>query len=348
MRVKRNIRLIGVGLTVALLFCAATVSMLCASNPALRFLVYQTGLRGLSSSDYRKSRITSAHRTDIPIDAYETTDVRKPGPAIILIHGLTPLGANHPAVVRTASSLAVSTGRMVLVPDIAFLRELKLPSDAAAQMIAIVQAARHAAKVGQYDLVGSCVGGSFALEAVSRLPPELQPRRFLLLGGISTLASIVRFYNRPLPTQGRTDFYGRAVLYANFGASDNQQVFAYLRSTVPGGTDEARACHDLGVALCARILSSELTLPPLAEPVHPVPNLYNPEVRKPFFPLQLVHFSDDSFVPPTESQMIKRDFEAIDGRADLLIVGGIGHSGQGTVPLRDFRELVRILGEFLE
>lgn len=179
----------------------------------------------------------------------EITTFAPPGaadlPGWIALHGITVPGRFHPSLVRFARALA-SSGAVVVIPEVAPWRELRLDAPAAAHAVSAVLDALDAdpRTSGRPGLVGFSFGGPQVIRIAG--DPELGPRLsgVASFGGFADIETTMRFQmtgrieTEKGPVTVRPDPYARWIVAAN-----------YLPHVGAGGEFEAvaRALHDLAL-----------------------------------------------------------------------------------------------------
>lgn len=127
----------------------------------------------------------------VPADLYEGRALRA-SPPLILVHGLSPEGKNHPQL-QAAARLMARRGRSVLVPTLPGLTRLRLRPEEAEP---IVQAIEAMARQGhtRVTLLGVSVGAGPALFAAADSRVAGSVRATLTLGGYASAVELLRFF----------------------------------------------------------------------------------------------------------------------------------------------------------
>lgn len=140
----------------------------------------------------------------------------------VVLHGVTVPGARHPQLQRLVRALA-GAGALVLVPDIAPWRELRIDRDRSAAVITAAVERAHDDASGQHvTLCGFSIGGTEALTIAALPAVASRLRRVVSYGGYADLERAVRFMftgahdREEVPYRGDPDPYGRWVLAANY------------------------------------------------------------------------------------------------------------------------------------
>ena len=120
----------------------------------------------------------------VPADLYRTS---APGGAIVLVHGLSPLGRRHPDIVRIARLLA-RHHRLVLVPQIEGLATFRMSGHEVADLRATLRALQ--ARTPSVGIVGFSFGSGPALLAAADVPGLSLVATF---GGYADLRHIILF-----------------------------------------------------------------------------------------------------------------------------------------------------------
>ncbi len=179
-----------------------------------------------------------------------TASRRRPLPGWVVLHGATRPGADHPAIVRLAASLA-SAGGDVLVPDVPAWRALDLdpaPAQRALHVAAEYMCGDPRVRPGGVVLMGLSFGCTQALAAAAELAAEGLARGVFGYGGYHSLHDTVRFaLTGQFEWRRRTEYlrpdpYGRWVIAANYlhripGYEGAQDVSRALRRLAAAAGD---------------------------------------------------------------------------------------------------------------
>lgn len=158
------------------------------------------------------------------------------GPAWIALHGITRPGPEHPQLMRFARAVAMS-GSLVVIPEIAPWRELRLDTGVAAHVVRATLEALEAdpSVVGPPGLIGFSFGGPQVIRIAA--DPVLGPRLagVASFGGFADIEAMLRFQMTGVvaeeagPRRIRPDPYARWIIAANYlpsteGGADLQPV----------------------------------------------------------------------------------------------------------------------------
>ena len=160
---------------------------------------------------------------EIRLGAFEATlyrtRARRPGPAWVVLHGMTVPGREHPSLIRFARALAAS-GATVLLPDVPAWRRLEIAPQAAQQTIA--QATDFLAGEGGVGLIGFSFGATQAVIAAARSDLRDRVRAVVGFGAYCDLRrTLIAMMTGEHEWNGVTyrldpDPYGRWVIAANY------------------------------------------------------------------------------------------------------------------------------------
>ena len=128
----------------------------------------------------------------IPIDLYEPLALRTPG-ALVLVHGLAPMGKDDPRLAHAARLLA-RAGFRVAVPTIPGLTRLRLRPEDAEPVVAAIRSLSGEGGSGRVSVLGVSVGAGPALlaAAVSRVADRVGT--VLSLGGYASAVELLRYF----------------------------------------------------------------------------------------------------------------------------------------------------------
>jgi len=304
----------------------------------------------------------------IPARLYEPRGVGD-APALVLLHGVHPLGLAEPRLQRFARAFAAA-GFTVMTPELAGLAAFRIEPESVATIGAACAALR-ASRGRPVGLMGLSFAGGLALLAAAdpRVAPDLG--YVVAIGAHDDLLRVLRFYatgEAPRPDGGvdhlKPHDYGPAVLvYAHaedfFAPAElpaaRESLAAWLHEDEPGARAAAArltgAARQLVVALLDRDvhavaapLLAELERPearPVTAAVSPHGRLHGLTV-----PTFLLHGAGDVVVPAAETRWLAREVPSAALR-DVLVSPALVHVELGAVSRLDELRLVRFLGGVL-
>ncbi len=272
----------------------------------------------------------------IPADLYEGRALRSSTP-LIVVHGLSPEGKDHPQL-KTAARLLARRGGTVLVPTLPGLTRMRLrPEDAEP----VVQAVEAMAREGHRGvaLLGVSVGAGPALLAAADQRVALRVTATLTLGGYASAVELFRFFltgvyrygeveGRVQPFKEAAYIFLRENLDLLKSPTDRRLLSQWLQhpgSPPPGGlsSEGAAVVRLVENREPARV---ETLLQDLTPELWSLIDALSPErvISKLRGRLFLVHGRDDPAVPFTESLRLA---EAARGSVPtrLVILGAIAH-----------------------
>jgi pimeloyl-ACP methyl ester carboxylesterase len=250
----------------------------------------------------------------VAMDLY--TPVRLlPSPALVLVHGLSPEGKDD-ARLRHAAALLARAGFRVAVPTVEGLTRLRLrPEDAGAVMAAAEALRREGAPRVSILAVSVGAGPAFLAAADPALAPRLSG--LLALGGYASARELLRY--TLTGSHAREAESGRGVpdeaAIALFAAANTELMDEAGRRFVanrdPAAVDGLFAALPPGSRQLLSALSPEEAVG---------------RIRAPLF---LVHGRNDPAVPYAETLRLARAAARAGGRAQMAIVGAVGHVEPG-------------------
>ena len=283
--------------------------------------------------------------SEVSIESGVANLYRAAGPScggLVLIHGLSRQGYNHPAFQRTGYALA-RAGFVVLAPDFPRLRDFHVAESDVAVVVDAVKALGEATP-GPLGILGFSFGAGPALLAAA--DPGIRDRIALVgsFGGYWDLTHVIRFITTGWYEedgqwrQGRQEEYNRWKLLAALTPYvEEPEERRRLKGLVerkladPGAnvTPEASSLRGEGKTLLALAENRERErLPALIEALSPTirdrfhrlspaSRISNVRAR-----LLIAHGADDNSIPYTESIRLARATPAL-GR--LVIFEGLAH-----------------------
>lgn len=283
---------------------------------------------------------------------------RGPHPGVVVCLGVVPFGVDHPQVPRLGQALA-RAGFAALMHWSPAMRDFRLePSDAddiAAAYAALLE--RPGIDAGRSGLLGTCVGGAFALLAAAR--PEVRDRVSFVLayaayGSMSTLARDIASASTDRG-MGRkpweVDQLTRHVFVSTVTATLPPEEAARLRQgcavrgTTPhldGLSADGRAVLPL---LCElRPAEAEAALRELPEAMRQRLDAMSPlthvgELRAPL--VVLLHDRDDPVIPVGESRALHSALEGRDRYTEFTVFKHLDPTRGKPKPIALARELFR-------
>ncbi|HET7874813.1 MAG TPA: hypothetical protein VFN71_04755 [Methylomirabilota bacterium] len=282
-------------------------------------------LTALAPAPVRLPLLAGTPAREVPADLYERPALWRP-PALVLVHGLSPLGKNDRRL-RQAAVLLTRAGWTVAVPTVGGLTTLRLRPEDAETVTAAVEALADAG-YPRAALLGISVGAGPALLAAAH--PETAPRvsAVMALGGYASAVELLRYTltgaYRFEGVEGRRPVDPEAI--ARFARANQDLLDSPGRRLVsnrdPGEFD--RLAAELPPA--SRQLLDDLS-----------PERIVGRLRAPLF---LVHGRDDPAVPFTESLRLRHSAQAAGRESRLTIVGAVGHvEPEARAGLRDLARL---------
>ncbi|MFH1851608.1 MAG: prolyl oligopeptidase family serine peptidase [Candidatus Neomarinimicrobiota bacterium] len=177
---------------------------------------------------------------DLPIKIYQPLKVTRPLPAVILYHGITAKGIDHPAINLLARNL-VRLGLRVYYPELPHLREMRFHPDTYQRIKNIYQqvAARPEVLADKIVITGISFSGGLVVKVGT--DPEINPAAILSFGSYYNLSTVLRFFFTGQASYGDLEIrvkphdYTKAVWFWNY--------LDYL--DLPFETDRVRHCIGL-------------------------------------------------------------------------------------------------------
>ena len=268
---------------------------------------------------------------------------RSVAPAVVLYHGASPYGEEHPALDNLARALA-HLGLMVFVPRLPRLKAAIIDRTNLRSISIFYRYVQGHERVspGHISVAGTSFAGGLLLKALveqgMHLPP---PRAVLAYGTYCDLETTLRFIltgkvvDAGVTVSVEPDRWGQVIFFHNYlehvpGAFDREAVRAVLSHYVLDQTAEGNAARAELPARERRI--ADLILTPgnpessaLAEevlrPVHSLLEELSPAqfYSRIHFPVWVLHGRHDAMVPYTEALALKR----LLGRKARLYVSGL-------------------------
>jgi len=265
----------------------------------------------------------------VPADLYLRARLGR-GPALVLVHGLSPDGKDDPRL-RRAASLLARHGWAVAVPTVEGLTVLRFRPDDALTVVATIEALRRVG-YGAVAVLGVSLGTGPALLAAAEPRVASSVSAVLALGGYASAVELLRY-----TLTGAYAFDG-----VNGRRPVNDSAIAqFARANAELVDDAARRLVDNRDPRSVDRLVAEL--PPATRRLLAAlsPEREVARIRAPLF---LIHGRDDPAVPFTESLRLQHAAHAAGRAARLVLVGSLGHvePDQQAGPL----DLVRLWAAF--
>jgi pimeloyl-ACP methyl ester carboxylesterase len=128
----------------------------------------------------------------VPIDLYHPLALRTPG-ALVLVHGLAPMGKDDPRLAEAARLLA-RAGFRVAVPTIPGLTRLRLRPEDAEPVVAAIRSLAGDGGSGRVSVLGVSVGAGPALLAAADSRVADRVGTVLSLGGYASAVELLRYF----------------------------------------------------------------------------------------------------------------------------------------------------------
>ncbi|UCH09256.1 MAG: hypothetical protein JSU61_08420 [Fidelibacterota bacterium] len=298
---------------------------------------------------------------------------REVAPAIVLLHGATPHGEEHPALDQLARALA-HTGLLVFVPRLPRLKAVLIDETNVYSMQLFYRFIQGDERVvpGRISVAGTSFAGGLLLKAL--LDPLMQqppPRAVLAYGSYCDLETTLRFVlTGRLEAQGTVtsvepDRWAQVIFFYNYldhipGEFDKQVLRELLEYYIQDRVEEGDAARDQLQPSERRV--ADLILTPgnpdsttLAEEVlqhaRPVlqdlsPSYFYSQIH---FPFWVLHGRHDLMVPYTEALALK---QLLPEQVKMYVTNLYSHRDLGNnsgrwQTVRDMVGLVAYFGRFL-
>jgi len=333
-------------------------------NPFLRRLYYRI--------EVHTEHYPHGENGFLPYRVYRP-QARSVAPALVIYHGATPHGEEHPALDNLARALS-HIGLIVFVPRLPRLKAVIIDEsnlDSIAAFYRYIQGHERICP-GNISVAGTSFAGGLLLKALldedMLLPP---PRAVLLYGTYCDLETTLRFIltgsvvEEGVEVTVEPDRWGQVIFFYNyleyiprsFNREEMQEVLGYYVADRVAEGDEARA----GLPARERRIADLILTPgnpessALAEEVlqhaRPLieklsPSRFHSRIH---FPFWVLHGRSDTMVPYTEALALKR---LMPRQVRLYVSIRYGHKKLGRErslwrAMRDMAGLVVYLGRFL-
>ncbi|MFB0517272.1 MAG: hypothetical protein ACETWG_11815 [Candidatus Neomarinimicrobiota bacterium] len=298
---------------------------------------------------------------------------RTVAPALVIYHGATSYGEEHPALDNLARALA-HVGLLVFVPRLPTLKAVIIDKASMRSMSMFYRYIQgyEGTCPGRISVAGTSFAGGLLLKAL--LDQEMQqpaPRAVLVYGSYCDLETTLRFIltgtvkARGVEVTVAPDRWGQVIFFYNYldhvpGSFDREAVRAVLGYYILDRVDQGDAARAMLPSKERRL--ADLILTPgnpestaLAEKVlqhsRPVlealsPSQFYPRIA---FPFWILHGRDDRMVPYTEALALKRLLprQVRMHVSSLYSHKGLGNGGSLWRTLREGVGLVVYVGRFL-
>lgn len=296
----------------------------------------------------------------------------KPVPMIIIFHGASPLGEEHPALAALAYGIAAA-GCNVCIPQLPHLKRLIIKAD---NLVSIRSAyeqlvARTDLHNGHVGVMGTSFAGSLLLKVLTTLPAAERPSSVLSYGSYCDLETALRFIVTGAASFGDRvyevvpDPWGQVIFFYNYvehipGDFDRTTVSKLLQQYVHGEEMEVReyvaqlntpegelVALLLGGPTPALVTLMEAVLMSVKDDLRELsPSAFYPHID---FQINLLHGLGDTAVPYTEALAMKA---LLPDRVRLHITGLLSHKelnwGRDIwVLFRTTEGLVRTIANFI-
>lgn len=265
----------------------------------------------------------------MPYRVYRPVSRESP-PAVVIFHGATPHGEEHPVLDNLARALS-HAGFLVFIPRLPKLKEVIIDGTNMASMTAFYRYLQGCEGVSpnRISLIGTSFAGGLMLKAFLDSPAELSPPRVMATyGTYCDQETTLRFALSGKIIQDDTevaidpDHWGQIIFFYNFldqipGAFNTAAIREVLALYVQGNTeqgdmtkaelpDRERRLADLFLTPTnpeSRALAEEILeqVRPRLEAISPA-HFYK-QIR---FPIWVFHGRNDTMVPYTEALALKR------------------------------------------
>ena len=285
---------------------------------------------------------------------------------IVLVHGMSPLGADDPRIDRCARALAAN-GYQVLVPSLVSLQQLRITTTTADELSSYVSAVVQDPRLcpdGQAAMMAASFSASLALNVAARPAMRGRMSALLSIGAFGSIDTLIPY----LLTDSAADPYGAAVVMANFAdavLSDGEEIARLYHvkalhkfrpeDVIPREAFE-RALQSVSLRvrsaywkiehhaayrqeIAHRILSS---VPSICTALNVVEHV--PHISAPLF---LMHGATDNVVPPQELDVLVQALAGSSVRYQALCSPLLGHGQADLRPaVRDLWNLGRLLSGY--
>jgi hypothetical protein len=318
MKVKKIAIIAAISLASMLLLVAASAAIgyaLLLRDPGARFLLSNTGFRE-PKRFVRTEVFIDVKGAKVPAMLY-----RFPGHAsntyFMLQHGLTPDAYKHPKIDRFARSICDATGMNVIIPMVKGSIEGGSLVDAY-QRMADIYTAVVKQYPGRYRVFGACIGANILLVALNRVPENIYPEKFFMLGPFADGRKLFGFYNRLLNPED-IDIMVKLAITLNmdiFSQKEKALISKAIAASRPGVTDRSEMKKILGEKLYQDIAIVRLHHKDF-EAINPQTLFGSKRTRCKFF---ILHSKNDNIIPFYEGQNL----------ADFMQKSGISTNFLGT------------------
>src|SRR3990172_3108023 len=169
----------------------SAVRTVCAAAAFLVEFLSEGRLPLLSALTPNPARAPLADRP-VPIDLYRPLTLGTP-PALVLVHGLAPMGKDDPRLAQAARLLA-RAGFRVAVPTIPGLTRLRLRPEDAEPVVAAIRSLAGERGSGRVRVLGVSVGAGPALLAAADSRVSDRVGAVLSLGGYASAVELLRYF----------------------------------------------------------------------------------------------------------------------------------------------------------
>lgn len=255
------------------------------------------------------------------------------------IHGLTPQGYTHPSMVKLAKSLALATGRKVLVP---YMHGSETDRD-------IIDATKEITKMyleirkqypGKYNGFGACISGTMLVAALRDIPVELYPDKIFMYGPFLNGEMLIHFYN----TSGMdVDFIvklANAIRHPKLTQDEKKLVSKAIALTRPGVTDRHEMKQILGSELYNKIENLKVENPEFKQ-INEM-TLFNTKKPLPNCQFYILHSKSDNIIPYSMGLSMHKYLQQLGLQSKFVATGAFQHTQkQPTVHqmISEFKEI---------
>ncbi len=298
---------------------------------------------------------------------------RSVAPALVIYHGATPHGEEHPDLDNLARALS-HIGLIVFVPRLPRLKAVIIDESNLDSIITFYQYIQGHERIcpGHISVAGTSFAGGLLLKALldedMQLPP---PRAVLLYGSYCDLETTLRFIltgsvvEEGVEVAIEPDPWGQVIFFYNylehiprsFNRETMQEVLGYYVTDRVAEGDEARARLPAGERRLADLIltpgnpETSALAEEVLQHVRPLleklsPSGFHSRIQ---FPFWVLHGRNDTMVPYTEALALKR---LVPRQVRLYVSSRFGHKKLGRESslwraMRDMAGLVVYLGRFL-